>query len=84
MTSDCSPFCGSGSEMIGALLAGWDEAIGIENDTEQGYIDIAEARLAYWQKAIDKWGTPLEPADVLVAENPLKLVPEYNQQPALF
>jgi site-specific DNA-methyltransferase (adenine-specific) len=38
------PFSGSGSEMIGALKAGWDEVIGIELDPE--YVAIAEARLA--------------------------------------
>jgi hypothetical protein len=36
----------SGSEMIGALQAGWDEVVGIELDPE--YVAIAEARLAYW------------------------------------
>ena len=40
------PFSGSGSEVIGALLAGWDEVIGIEIDDE--YRRIAEARIAYW------------------------------------
>lgn len=40
------PFSGSGSEMIGALLAGWDEVVGIEMEPE--YVAIAEARLAYW------------------------------------
>lgn len=40
------PFSGSGSEMIGALLAGWDEAVGLEMETD--YIAIAEARLAHW------------------------------------
>jgi site-specific DNA-methyltransferase (adenine-specific) len=45
------PFCGSASEMIGALQAGWDEVVGIELDPE--YVAIAEARLAYWiQEAI--------------------------------
>jgi len=39
------PFCGSGSEIIGALKAGWDEVIGIELDPE--YVAIAEARLAH-------------------------------------
>jgi site-specific DNA-methyltransferase (adenine-specific) len=39
------PFCGSGSEMIGALLAGWDDVHGIENDPE--YIEIARARVAF-------------------------------------
>jgi site-specific DNA-methyltransferase (adenine-specific) len=40
------PFSGSGSEVIGALLAGWDEVIGIEIDDE--YRRIAEARIAHW------------------------------------
>jgi DNA modification methylase len=40
------PFSGSGSEMIGALQAGWDEAVGIEQSDE--YAAIAEARLAHW------------------------------------
>ena len=40
------PFAGSGSEMIGAGLAGWEEVIGIEMEKE--YIEIAEARLKYW------------------------------------
>lgn len=39
------PFSGSGSEMIGALLAGWDEAVGIEREAE--YVAIAQARLAH-------------------------------------
>jgi len=41
------PFSGSGSEMAGAMQAGWEEVIGIEADAE--YVKIAEARLAYWQ-----------------------------------
>ena len=40
------PFAGSGSEMIGAHLAGWEEIIGIERERE--YVEIAKARLAYW------------------------------------
>lgn len=42
------PFSGSGSEMIGALRAGWEEVWGIEIDPE--YCRIAEARLAHWAK----------------------------------
>lgn len=38
------PFAGSGSEMIGALRAGWPLVFGIEREAE--YIDIAHARLA--------------------------------------
>lgn len=46
------PFSGSGSEMIGALLSGFEEIVGIELDPE--YCKIAEARLAYWQNKIPK------------------------------
>jgi site-specific DNA-methyltransferase (adenine-specific) len=45
------PFAGSGSEMIGAMLAGWDEIVGIEQDKEHGYVQIAEARLDWWKWA---------------------------------
>ncbi len=36
------PYSGSGSEMIAALQAGWDEVVGIEGDGK--YIEIAHAR----------------------------------------
>lgn len=39
------PFSGSGSEMIGALMAGWDEVVGIEREAD--YCAIAEARLKH-------------------------------------
>ena len=42
------PFSGSGSEMIGALQAGWEYVEGVELTEE--YIPIAEARIAYWVK----------------------------------
>ena len=38
------PFAGSGSEMIGALQAGWDEVVGVEQGNH--YCEIAEKRLA--------------------------------------
>lgn len=41
------PFSGSGSEMIGALQAGWEFVEGVELTEE--YIPIAEARIKYWQ-----------------------------------
>ena len=41
------PFAGSGSEMIGAMLAGWDEIVGVEMSPE--YVEIAQARMAWWQ-----------------------------------
>ena len=37
------PYCGSGSEMIGAMLAGWDEVWGIERQTQ--YVEIAKKRI---------------------------------------
>lgn len=40
------PFAGSGSEIIGALRAGWDEAVGIEREPE--YVAIAEKRIRHW------------------------------------
>lgn len=43
------PYCGSGSEMIGALLAGWDYVIGIEREAE--YVDIAKRRIASFDAA---------------------------------
>jgi len=48
------PFSGSGSEMIGALLAGWDEVVGIELDPEdEGYNRIACLRIEHWTKVTD-------------------------------
>ena len=40
-----TPFSGVGSEMIGALQAGWDHATGIEIDPE--YVTIAHARIRH-------------------------------------
>jgi len=40
------PFSGSGSEMIGAIQAGWDEVVGIEQDAQ--YCEISRQRVKYW------------------------------------
>lgn len=40
------PFAGAGSEMIGALRAGWGGVFGIERESE--YVEIARARLRHW------------------------------------
>ena len=45
------PFCGSGSEVIGAIKAGWRNWLGIEISEE--YAAIANARIAYWQEQIE-------------------------------
>lgn len=42
------PFSGSGSEMCGAGLAGWEHVVGVEFDKENGYVDIAKKRLEHW------------------------------------
>jgi hypothetical protein len=41
------PFAGVASEMIGGMLAGWEDVQGVE--LEADHIPVAEARLAYWQ-----------------------------------
>jgi len=46
------PFSGSGSEMIGALQAGWEYVEGVELTEE--YIPIAEARIKYWLDKIQE------------------------------
>lgn len=50
------PFSGAGSEVIGSLLAGWDEVIGIEFDPQ--YVEWAEARI---RAATSEIGSPLSP-----------------------
>lgn len=42
------PYSGAGSEMIGALEAGWPCVFGIDGEAE--YIDIAHARIAAWSR----------------------------------
>lgn len=42
------PFAGSGSEVIGGYLAGWDEVVGVEREKE--YCEIAEARVKHWNE----------------------------------
>ncbi len=46
------PFSGSGSEMIGALQAGWEYVEGVELTEE--YIPIAEARIEHWLAQMNK------------------------------
>ena len=46
------PFAGVASEMIGCILSGWNEIIGIER--EQEYVTIGEARLKFWSTKYQK------------------------------
>lgn len=50
------PFAGAGSEVIGAMLAGWEEITGIE--LESDHVAIAAARIAYWQARRWELGDP--------------------------
>jgi len=49
------PFGGVGSEAIGALLAGWDEVVMVEQSQE--YCEIAKARIAWWQANMERYET---------------------------
>lgn len=42
-------YCGSGSEIIGALRAGWSHVIGIERDPH--WVRVAKARIERWEEA---------------------------------
>ena len=46
------PFCGSGSEIIGAIKAGYEDIEGCEINDD--YIKIAEARIDYWSTQFNK------------------------------
>lgn len=41
------PFAGTGSEMIGALLAGWETIIGVE--LQEDSVTTARARITWWE-----------------------------------
>lgn len=41
------PFAGVGSEIIGAILSGWEEIIGVEK--EDKYIQITNKRISFWK-----------------------------------
>jgi hypothetical protein len=73
------PFAGSGSEMIGALLAGWDVVTGIEREAE--YVDLARARVGWWAqfatydeaRAAYEQERKAKPAPVVIDEKPYTL-----------
>lgn len=54
------PFAGTGSEMIGGMLAGWDEVEGVE--LTEDHIPIAEARFRFWEGVRHKFdrGQPIK------------------------
>lgn len=62
------PFAGAGSEMIGAMLAGWEEVIGVE--LESDHVAIAEARLAYWRQRMHEYGDPAREIRATLSDAP--------------
>lgn len=47
-------FSGGGSEMCGAMLAGWESVTGVEISKE--YVNLAKKRLKWWQSKAEKTG----------------------------
>jgi site-specific DNA-methyltransferase (adenine-specific) len=72
------PFSGAGSEMIGGMLAGWDEVEGCELMSE--YAAESLNRCAWWEQQATVTGTA-EPAAILAAQRSQK--PGLHQ-PGLF
>ena len=62
------PFFGSGSEGIGATLAGWPNITGVELTEE--YIPIAEQRLKFWSGWAEKGYS--DPKEILKIEKKLQ------------
>lgn len=60
------PFAGVASEMIGAMLARWEHVQGVELDAQ--HIEIARARLAYWQQR--QWELMNPARDITVKVTP--------------
>ena len=59
------PFAGVASEMIGAMLAGWEDVEGIELGAD--HVEIGRARLAYWQQRRYELLDPAAPLTVKAA-----------------
>jgi len=58
------PFAGVASEMIGAMLAGWEDVTGVE--LEADHMPIAQARIDYWQQMRYKLMNPDAPVKVTI------------------
>jgi hypothetical protein len=71
------PFSGSGSEMIGALIAGWLNVDGIELMEE--YVAIARQRLEHWQDEIS-----MEPRKMSGGVEDYAAMPQKEGTPSLF
>lgn len=61
------PFCGAGSEAIGAMLAGWEEVVGVE--LEAPHVAIANARMAFWRALRYRLLDPSASLDIAVKDH---------------
>ncbi len=48
------PFAGSGSEVIGALLAGWRDVTAVEMSEQM--VDLCRARVGWWADVVERGG----------------------------
>lgn len=71
-------FCGTFSEGVGAVLAGWDRVVGI--DIHEDYCAVSEARARWWTEWLEKTGES-EPKAILKVSNkkPKRKSPEQGQ-----
>lgn len=74
------PFSGAASEYIGALLAGWDEIVGVEMEAD--YCRIAEARATYWMQRRHEFLDPSKPIAVKLDAAPDGQLDMFMDQPA--
>ena len=72
---------GTGSEAIGALLAGWDEVVVVEGHGP--YVDICRPRMAWWSEFI-QWGQTDVDAILAVAAAERKVIEANARQARLF
>ncbi len=74
------PFCGTGSEAIGGILAGWEVVQGI--DFTEEYVQIARARLAFWRQMRYKLMDPDAPVKVSVSKTPAGQIDMFESEAA--
>jgi hypothetical protein len=57
------PFSGSGSEAIGAMLAGWPEVVAIEGSEQ--WVEVVRRRAAFWKPLAELGARDAKIADLL-------------------
>jgi hypothetical protein len=72
------PFAGVASEMIGALLAGWDHVTGIE--LEEKHVKVGNIRLAKWTEIAERLRTSEPDVIVKALTKPSKIKVDSGQR----